>query len=161
LCQYQQWWDKRANWIFLTVLAGHKKNLPGRMWPAGRYLPTPDLKESGLRSACFTRYWSCLFCQTLHTTLRVINRINSQVGFCSTKSFTVWNIFDNEYSDSRNKFRCVQWDLMLLWNCDMLKCGYESLRTRDKKCLCWRNPAGIYPTGRLLFLPDHILIKRT
>jgi hypothetical protein len=29
--------------IFLTVLAGHKKNLAGRMWPAGRYLPTPGL----------------------------------------------------------------------------------------------------------------------
>jgi hypothetical protein len=24
-------------------LAGHKKNLAGRMWPAGRYLPTPGL----------------------------------------------------------------------------------------------------------------------
>jgi hypothetical protein len=30
--------------IFLTVLAGHKKLLAGRMWPAGRYLPTPAIR---------------------------------------------------------------------------------------------------------------------
>jgi hypothetical protein len=32
--------------IFLTVLAGHKKLFAGRMWPAGRYLPTPGLQHT-------------------------------------------------------------------------------------------------------------------
>ena len=32
--------------VFLNVLAGHKNSVAGRMWPAGRNLPTPALYDS-------------------------------------------------------------------------------------------------------------------
>jgi hypothetical protein len=118
-------------------------------------------KESGLWSSCFTRYWSCPFCQALHNNNNNNNNHNNNNnnnnkfsgGICSTKSFTVWNVFDNEYPESRNKFWCVQWYPMSSWSREMVKYGYESLWTRDQKCLCWRNPAAIYPTADFCVFP--------
>jgi hypothetical protein len=59
--------------IFLIVLAGKKKKLlTSRMWPAGHYLPTPDLHyHNNMEVFCSTSTDVCLVLQQMQTKVSV------------------------------------------------------------------------------------------